>query len=189
MENSKSKSKSSNGFKIAILGKMCSGKTTLCNKIDNYVDGTVARLSFAKKVKDLATELFGMSTDPQKKNRKLTVDIGTKMREIDPNVWANYTAEESDSYEYVLIDDLRYNNEYERLRERGFIIIKLVIDEELQLKRLKETYPDTWQIHRKYAGHSSENDLWTRPDSDFDLVLQSSNNDTNFEIVRKYINS
>ena len=104
------------GFKIAILGKMCSGKTTLCNQIDDHFTDmdhiTIIRLSFARKVKDIAIDLFGMSSDPKKKNRQLTVDIGTKMREIDPNVWANYTVRESDKHEYVLIDDLRTSTQF-----------------------------------------------------------------------------
>ena len=39
------------------------------------------------------------------------------MREIDPDVWANYVVKQSKKYDYVVIDDLRYKNEYDLLKK------------------------------------------------------------------------
>ena len=68
-------------LKIAVCGKMASGKTTLANMIvDEKNNGTV--LSLATKVKDIGKELFFMEA----KNRPLLQKIGMKMREIQEDV-------------------------------------------------------------------------------------------------------
>ena len=64
-------------LKIAVCGKMASGKTTLANMMVAEKDkGEV--LSLAKKVKDIGRELFFM----EDKDRPLLQKIGMKMREI-----------------------------------------------------------------------------------------------------------
>ena len=69
--------------KIAITGKMCSGKTTIANYLIEK-NNQFVKISFADKVKEIATDLFNM----KEKNRYLLQSIGTKMREIDEDVWA-----------------------------------------------------------------------------------------------------
>ena len=90
-------------MKIAIHGKMCYGKTTLANIIRDF-DNDFKILSFGQKVKDIAKDLFNMKY----KDRTLLTNIGTKMREIDSDVWANYTINMGKIYDNVIIDDLRY---------------------------------------------------------------------------------
>ena len=68
-------------MKIAITGKMCYGKTTIANLIKSMID-EYEIFSFGKKVKEIAKDLFNMQT----KDRTLLTSIGTKMREIDPDV-------------------------------------------------------------------------------------------------------
>ena len=138
-------------MKIAISGKMCSGKTTVAN-IFIQLNNNFQKLSFADKVKDIATDLFFMKD----KDRELLQQIGTHMRKIDNNVWANYVIKQSKLYNYIVIDDLRYKNEYDLLKKNGFIIIKLVISKELQLKRLKNTYKSNYENHLKNLNHESE---------------------------------
>lgn len=138
-------------MKIGICGQMCSGKTTIANYIISQ-DNSYHITSFAKKLKEIAKDLFNM----QGKDRKLLIDIGKKMREIDENVWVNYTIKECKNHENIIIDDIRYLNEFTKLKEGGWITIKLVIDRDLQLERLKKTYPDTWEKHYKYIQDNSE---------------------------------
>jgi len=100
-------------MKIAITGKMGSGKSHLCNYIvSNFKFG---KTSFAKKVKELAVELFDM----QHKDRALLIDFATKMRSIDKNVWINAMLEESRLFHNIVVDDLRLSNEYEILKKKG----------------------------------------------------------------------
>ena len=72
-------------MKIAIHGPMCSGKTTVSNIIKKY-DLEYKTYSFGGKVKDIGRDLFNM----QGKDRSLLIDIASKMREIDNNIWAKY---------------------------------------------------------------------------------------------------
>ena len=167
-------------MKIGICGQMCSGKTTIANYIISQ-DNSYYITSFAKKLKEIAKDLFNM----KKKDRKLLIDIGKKMREIDENVWINYTIKECKDYENIIIDDIRYLNEFNKLKEDGWFLIKLVIDRDLQFERIKETYPDTWQEHNKYIQDNSEktNEI---SDNLFNEVINI--NKTNQDLIFKKIN-
>ena len=74
-------------MKIAISGPMCSGKTTIANLIKE-LDEKYYIYSFGQKIKDIAYELFNM--DKSVKDRSLIINIASKMRDIDPDVWAKY---------------------------------------------------------------------------------------------------
>ena len=140
-------------MKIAVMGKMCSGKTTLSNYICS-IEPRFQIFSFGKKVKECATELFGM--DPLIKDRPLLISVGQKMRDIDSEVWINYILKQCENKEFCLIDDLRYQNEYEALSKNGFKIIQLNISDELQEKRIREVYPDNFEVHLLARDHLSE---------------------------------
>ena len=70
-------------MKIAIAGRMASGKTTLANHL---VDMGYQKVSLAGKVKEIARDLFQM----EEQDRPLLQQIGMKMREIRPSVWIDY---------------------------------------------------------------------------------------------------
>ena len=97
-------------MKIAIIGKMCSGKTTIANLIIDK-DKSYKRLSFGQKVKDLAVELFNMKG----KDRSLLINFANKMREIDSDVWGNYIINNNKDIDNCIIDDIRYQNELDKL--------------------------------------------------------------------------
>jgi hypothetical protein len=98
--------------------------------------------------------LFQM--DPLVKDRTLLTSIGQKMREIDKDVWVNYVIQQCKDVEYCLVDDLRYQNEYEALVKNGFKIIQLNISDELQESRIKQVYLDNYLDHLKNRNHASE---------------------------------
>jgi dephospho-CoA kinase len=155
-------------IKIAIVGQMASGKSTLANRIIDYYkykDINIEKRGFADKVYNLAYELFNM----RNKDRKLLQQIGTKMREINKDVWVNYTL----NYlpKNVIIEDCRYENELDKLIENGFTIIKINIPKEIQLKRLQKAYPKTWQNHLNNINHESETNLNNISKSKFDYII------------------
>ena len=158
-------------MKIAFSGKICSGKSTAANIVQDMLgcESTV-KLSFASKLKELAIDLFGM----EQKDRKLLQILGQKMKEIDQNVWIRTLINQvrNNKDKHIIIDDLRFPSELYALRENGFIIIRLEINPELQLQRIKETYPDTWESHVARL----ENDSETALDSytEFDYTVNSS---------------
>ncbi len=156
--------------KIAVTGKMCSGKTTLCNYLCQ-IEPRFQIFSFGKKVKEVATDLFQM--DPLVKDRSLLTNLATKMREIDPDVWVNYVIRQCKDVDYCLVDDLRYQNEYEALIKNGFQIIQLQVSDELQEQRIRDIYPDNYEDHLKNRNHLSERNEFQWITNGPDLVIDS----------------
>lgn len=138
-------------MKIALIGKMCSGKSTIAKIIMEH-DPQYQRYSFGQKVKDVATELFNMVG----KDRALLIEFANKMRDIDSEVWVNQVLKQSKDKEFCVIDDIRYQNELDALIEGNWIIIKLNISKDLQRTRIIETYPETYKEHLEYVDHFSE---------------------------------
>lgn len=149
--------------KIAFCGKMTSGKTTSANIIKNHLKKNgenVVILSFADRLKELAIELFNM--DPNKKDRKLLQNLGQTLREFDKNVWINVVVNKInnlDSDVHILIDDLRMPNEYEVLKQLGFIIVRLEVSKQTQIERLINLYPSNYIDHIEKLSHCTENSL------------------------------
>ena len=140
-------------MKIAICGKMCSGKSHLAGLIlKKNPDYKI--LSYGKKVKDIATEMFNMKT----KDRSLIINVASKLREIDPDVWSNYVLNQANNLNNCIIDDLRFQNELDGLinDESEWIFIKLNISKKLQESRLKTLYPNNYKDHIKNSTHESE---------------------------------
>ena len=160
-------------MKIAITGKMCSGKTTLSNYLCE-IEPKFQVFSFGKKVKQVASDLFNM--DPLIKDRSLLTSVGQKMREIDSDVWVNYIMKQTEGLNYCLIDDLRYQNEYETLVKNNWKIIQLEVSDELQEQRIKEIYPHNYQDHLKNRNHESELNTFSWIGDGPDLVIDSSKN-------------
>ena len=152
-------------MKIAIAGKMCSGKTTLCNHIIKEYPHHIKK-SIAGKVKEIATEMFGM----KEKDRNLLQTIGTQFRMINNDVWINYVVK--DDLPNVIIDDLRYLNEAKILKENGWYIIRININDKLQTERIKQTY-DNWEEHIQNINHESELEI-DKMDEYVDLDIESN---------------
>ena len=111
-------------MKIAICGKMCSGKTYISKKIiDKHPRYNV--YSYGNKVKDIAIDLFDMKT----KDRSLIILVASKLREINPDVWSNYVLKQVKNHDNCIIDDLRFQNELDGLLDDSsdWLFIKLNI--------------------------------------------------------------
>ncbi len=175
-------------MKIAIFGKMCSGKSTLFKFIQFYLESTyqmkLKKVSFAEKIYEIAYDLFKM----KEKDRRLLQDIGQKMREIDENIFTKYTLDKYEN-EDIIIEDCRLLSEFSEIKKRDFIKIRIHISEEYQKERLKKCYPDTWGEHMKNLNHRSETELLSLEDSEFDLILHAEDQENNYEIVKKYLDS
>tara|TARA_Y100000389_G_scaffold106898_1_gene103884 strand:+ start:2116 stop:2634 length:519 start_codon:yes stop_codon:yes gene_type:complete len=148
-------------MKIAISGPMCSGKSTIAKFIcEEKLDYRI--YSFGQKIKDIAIELFEM--DKNKKDRSLLINIANKMKEINLNVWINYIIKECAYKENCLIDDLRFENELNVLKNSGdWYFIVLQIPKETRIKRIKELYPDNFEDHIRNMNDISEKGLVNFP--------------------------
>jgi cytidylate kinase len=137
-------------MRIALCGKICAGKTHVAKLLANKYNLEI--FSFAAKIKEIAKDLFSMKT----KDRKLLQQIGDKMREIDENIWIKFLIKQIEGKNNIVIDDLRLQNELDVLKKNGFTIIRLNIDLDTQLTRLRDIYPETYKLHQKRFTHRLE---------------------------------
>jgi dephospho-CoA kinase len=148
-------------IRIALSGKIASGKTALAHYVVETYGFT--QLSLAFRLKQLATELF----QQQGKNRALLQALGERMRQIDEHVWIRYVVKQIPPDKNVIISDVRYKNEADTLRELGFKLIRLVITPEEQERRIQKLYPN---LARELLSHVSEIELDSYA---FDYVLDA----------------
>lgn len=118
--------------KIIVSGTMGSGKDTvvdyICEKYGHE------KLFFAEPIYEIARKYFGMDG----KNRVLLQSIGQKMREIEPNIWVNYTFRQAKQYNKVAVSDMRQQNEYLVGINEGFYPIRVVANIDICIQRLRE---------------------------------------------------
>ena len=151
--------------KIAIIGKICSGKSFLANYlVENY---NFKKYSFADPLKKIAKEYYNMKN----KDRILLQDLAEKMKEIDKNVFVNYLVNKIDKEENVVIDDLRFENELLELKKNNFTIIKLKINRTNQLNRYCKLY-NKRDINR--LNHDSEIEMEFLDKDLIDYELESN---------------
>ncbi len=144
-------------MKIAIYGPMCSGKSTIANIIQSF-DNNYHIYSFGGKIKELAVDIFDMKN----KDRSLLINIASKMREIDEDIWAKYVSKQTKDKQKCIIDDLRFQNELNYLD--GWKIIALTTPENIRIERIKKLYPQNYQDHINNMKHISETDKLTLPE-------------------------
>ena len=163
-------------MKIGICGKMASGKTTLAQQLKAERDFVI--ISMAGEVKRVGRELFGMT----KKDRPLLQKIGMKMREIRESVWLDAVIHQSKNHSLVVCDDVRFINEAKNLKDDGWILIKLDIDDDLQKTRLMYTYGDDWEVHWNNRTDPSEAEVDKIPLEWFDKILPSVSDEEQREL-------
>ena len=144
--------------KIAICGKMASGKTTLAEYIVNHCND-YGKFSLANAVKRFARYVYDIPEGH--KDRIAFQKIGDGARkELYQNIWIDTLLNEIKIHERIndlengnegfvknfIIDDVRYINEVKELKADGWLVIKLEIDEDLQKERLIRTYPLCFRI-------------------------------------------
>lgn len=131
-------------MRIGMSGKMASGKNVVANYLESK-HGFV-RLSFAARVKELCREMFGV--DPVKKgprDRAVLQQFAQHMRAIDPQVWVRYVAAQIECYPShvsIVVDDVRYPNEYETLRAKGFQLWRMYLTRPDQEAYVRRSYPN-----------------------------------------------
>lgn len=158
-------------MKIAICGKMCSGKSSLANYIMR-VFPDYQKYSFGQKVKDLCVELFNM----EGKDRQLLINFANKMRELDSDVWIRQVLKETKGKDHCIIDDVRYQNEVDALLDDGWTFIQLYIPSGLQLERIMKVYPNDYQSHIDASTHVSEQNNFIFPKDRAPLTLMIERN-------------
>ena len=184
--------------KIAICGKMASGKTTIAEMLvsECFQSGEFGRFSLADAVKRFARFMFDIPDGHKDRVAFQKMRDGAR-RFLYEDVWIDTLLKEVAHYEVVannggliknfVVDDVRYLNEVIKLKDAGWITVKIDISEELQIERLKRTYPDDWETHVNARHHASEAEVDTIPDQLFDIVVAADDTDEPFKILESFI--
>ncbi|MGG1152358.1 AAA family ATPase [Bacillus wiedmannii] len=136
-----------NAKKIAITGKARSGKTELSHYA--WMLYGFKEFDFSAVLKDEFHQLFPhIPRDP--KPRAYYQKFGQWLREIDPDIWVKMTMAKVHEYCFedalnkvnhkpkVLVNGVRQPNEYQRLKDEGFVIIRVNALDDLRIERSKE---------------------------------------------------
>lgn len=108
---------------------MHTGKTTLAERL--VKEHGYTRASFAMPLKRLAQE---MGVDL--KNRAALQAFGHGIREIDPEFWIKAFVHEYEAdYPRLVVDDMRYENEYEFLLSNNAVMIRLTASQVVRWNR------------------------------------------------------
>jgi len=136
---------------IALAGGMGSGKTTIANLLVEEYGYKAVKIS--QPLYEIAEKLWGPEAA---KDRARLQDVGTKMREIDPDVWINYYVAHIEPYEVldyggvtsdryktvprkpIVNDTMRFPNEYWALRKAGFVMVRVHAPEAVRVDRLQK---------------------------------------------------
>lgn len=161
---------------IAISGKAQHGKTTTSGMIKNYLDAfdyRVLQIAYADVLKFICQKYFGWDGKKDSNGRDLLQYVGTNIiREKEPDFFVNFVSELlkifENEWDYVIIDDARFPNEIELLKEYGF-----------DYTHIKVVRPLHEALNAKQAAHPSEtaldncipNDIIVNDGDMYDLAL------------------
>lgn len=133
---------------IALISEAGSGKDFCSDYLVKKYGYT--RYAFADNVYSVAETWFPDSFGKDgEKPRALLQAVGTKFREIDSSVWIKTMFEDIDEQEKVakrysltsesiVVTDCRMPNEYEALKNRGFKFVRIDVDDETRLQRMRD---------------------------------------------------
>lgn len=132
-------------YKLAVVGKMRSGKDTVASMLVKQGFETIA---FADGITEIIENYFPEALQGAKP-RKHYQHIGQELRKLNPNVWIDYLDRringltDEDRFRFylvnkVIVTDCRQLNEAKYLKENGFMIIKVEADEDLRVERMKQ---------------------------------------------------
>src|SRR5690606_38310982 len=97
-----------------------------------------------------AARALAAERDPGRRAQLLGTDVG---RALDPEVWIRYLLDHLPDRS-VVVDDVRYVNECEVLRQAGFLLVRLTAPPEVLAARLAARPGE-----RRDPGHPSEHGL------------------------------
>lgn len=127
-------------IKIGILGEIRAGKDTVAQLLEEHLVGNTSILAFSDGIHVvLQTTMPEIYADG--KPRKQLQDVGQFFRSIKPAVWIEMLLNGHEYYlanylgENILVTDVRQPNEAKRLKEEGFILLKVTADKEIREER------------------------------------------------------
>ena len=125
-------------MKIGIYGKLRSGKSEVCNLYEGMLDDSII-LDFGDSLKECVKVAYPF-LDYKTKNRELLIKFGQTLREMDKNIWVNALKYKilNCTKKNIIVTGIRQQNEYDMLKELGFVFVKIESDIEKRIERCKQ---------------------------------------------------
>lgn len=145
--------------KIAIMGKAGAGKDLVADYLRDWHG--FEKFTFADGLYNICRDYYNMET----KDRALLQDVGAKMREVDSNVFVNrlFNKMKNCESDKIVVSDVRFINEYNALRDAGFIFLRVEASLETRIKRIQER--DHVEVDEEYINRIQNNPIETQCDS------------------------
>lgn len=191
---------------IGLHGKMGSGKSTVANEVvgvlkDHNIQAEIK--SFALPIYQLTSFIFQESVEEIKNNknavirprsfsglrsyRQLLQNIGMELRDlVDIDIWVDalfgkgndkIVSEWTGGVKWWIIDDLRFINEFNRIKQMNGQVVKISRDIDIQQALPQDIYEN-----------QSELDLDDIPNDDWDLIIDNNSSvDSLTDILNRYI--
>ena len=109
---------------VAFMGIAGSGKTTAATWFMQR-NSQYRPFSFAAEVKAIAL-IMGWDGKKDEKGRQLLQDIGMAGRCYNKDIWVSKLAKRLEDAKYLVIDDVRFQNEADAIRANGGIVLRVV---------------------------------------------------------------
>lgn len=176
---------------IGVSGRKSSGKDTFAKLLVNKTGGISSKWEirhFAAKLKQIAAILLGVPVEAfedrafKDVNRKFLQDLGEGIRKIDKNAWITALFAEY-NYPYIgpanfkyrrvplttlphwVIGDLRYENEYQDIKNKGGICVRIERDLPDQDSHISEHEWRDLEFDWVITNNGSLSDLETQVDN------------------------
>ncbi|MFX0207890.1 MAG: AAA family ATPase [Candidatus Hodarchaeota archaeon] len=163
--------------KIAITGRMGSGKTTVANLLAPH---GFKRRSIAKKIREIVQDIGLPET------REILQETGRFYRQWDGLVWVRIVArqaqEDAQKGLKTTVDDVRFMNEVTLLRSEGFLIVRLQVPSELRKDRIqrRDDIEIAEEVWKKWQDHPTEQEI-----DQIDPDIEIDNSYSLKELMRK----
>lgn len=157
---------------IAIVGKMYAGKTTLANELVKGHGYT--RVAMAGPLKQLALLAYGEDVVKDKEystidlttgeaifksGRAILQGIGQSIKAVDRDIWLKVFINDTAKMgrEPYVVDDVRFGFEADYLREKGWLIVKVLTPEHTRVNRA--TFNTGRKPTKEELNHESEREV------------------------------
>lgn len=149
-------------MKIALIGLSRSGKDTVAEYLVKKYGMRNYKLSYG--ITEIIKKYFPKDLEKGVKLRGHYIKIGQSLRELDEDVWVNYTLDKINylwgNLENLVISDVRQENEFRRLAKEGFRFIYIKCDDVIRNERIKE------------KGEELPSDFDNDPDKNVDYIVE-----------------
>lgn len=126
-----------------------------------------------KRIVDHVWEAFLARPYVEGKNRALLQCVGTDIfREFNETVWVDYLILKAHEFDNVVVDDVRFCNEFDALREDGWVMVYCAVPDDVRAARLEKCYGRP--LTEEEANHPSERDLDNIPAVEWDWILNTA---------------